>query len=79
MANNKCPDCNGELTQILVYGRGWQNPITGMGIDAGIGFYTDIDAERGAFTGMFKPKGGVVSFICGSCRRIFFYGADIQP
>jgi hypothetical protein len=73
MTDKKCPDCNGELTKIKLFGRGWQNPITGLAVDSEMGFYTDEEANRGSMTGMFKPTGSVESFLCSDCGRIFLY------
>jgi hypothetical protein len=75
MTDKVCPDCSGELTKIILFGRGWKNPITGLAVDSEIGFYADEEAQMGDFTGMFKPTGSVESFICSNCGRIFLYGA----
>ena len=74
MADNKCPDCGGELTKIMLFGRGWENPISGMATDTELSFYTDDEANRNGLSGMFKPQGSVESFLCNSCGRIFLYG-----
>ncbi|MDR3577787.1 MAG: hypothetical protein P4L50_28305 [Anaerolineaceae bacterium] len=76
MEDKKCPDCSGELTKITLFGRGWENPITGLADDAEVGYYTDVDAERSTFKGMFKAKGSVESFLCNHCGRIFLYGTQ---
>jgi len=76
MTNKKCPDCNGELPQIKLIGRGWANPITGVALDTDLGYYAEGEAERSGFSAMFKPKGSVESFLCQSCGRIFLYGVE---
>jgi predicted RNA-binding Zn-ribbon protein involved in translation (DUF1610 family) len=75
MTNRKCPDCGGEMTQIKLFGRSWENPLSGVALDADVGFYTDVEADRGTFTGKFKPKGTVESFLCSSCGRVVMFGA----
>lgn len=74
MAHKKCPDCNGELTKIKLFGRSWENPLSGAAIDTDVRFYAESDAKRSVFLNMFKPKGKVESFLCKSCGRIFLYG-----
>jgi hypothetical protein len=74
MADKKCPDCNGDLTKIILFGRGWENPISGIAIDAELGFYAEDEAGRSGITGMFKPEGRVESYICNDCGRIFMFG-----
>lgn len=74
MTDKKCPDCNGELTKITLFGRGWENPITGMATDTELSFFTDEDANRSGLTGMFKPKGSVAAYLCQHCGRILLYG-----
>jgi hypothetical protein len=70
----QCPDCNGELVNIKLFGRGWQNPISGSAIDAEVAYYTDVDAERSAFLSMFEEAGTVRATMCDGCRRIFLHG-----
>jgi len=77
MIDRKCPDCNGELTKITLFGRGWENPISGIAVDTELSFYTDEEAKRGNFAGMFKAKGSVESFVCNDCGRIFLYGTKL--
>jgi hypothetical protein len=74
MADKKCPDCNGDLTKIILFGRGWENPISGIAIDTKLGYYTEDEAGRSGTTGMFKPKGKVESYICNDCGRILMFG-----
>ena len=76
MTDKKCPDCNGELTEIKLFGRSWENPISGMAIDADLGFYAEGEAERNSLSGKFKPKGNVDSFLCNACGRIFLFGTE---
>jgi hypothetical protein len=78
MTHNNCPDCNGELTKIKLFGRGWENPISGVAIDADIGFYAEGDGERNGFSSMFKPKGGVESYPCNACGRLFLFSKEKQ-
>jgi len=74
MTQKNCPDCKGNLRKVKLFGRSWENPISGAAIDADIRFYAEDNAKRSSFLGMFKPKGKVKSFICESCGRIFLYG-----
>ena len=74
--DKKCPDCQGDLTKIKLFGRGWENPITNMAVDADLGFYAHEEAERGDFSGMFKPAGQVESYLCHDCGRIFLFGVQ---
>jgi hypothetical protein len=75
MNDINCPDCHGELTKITLFGRGWENPITGIAVDADVSYYVDAEAERSDFSGMFKPKGMVEAYLCLACGRIFLYGS----
>ena len=72
--DKKCPDCNGAFTQIKLFARSVENPLTGSAIDTDLSFYTDVDAERSGFLAMFKPQGRVETFLCNSCGRIFLFG-----
>jgi DNA-directed RNA polymerase subunit RPC12/RpoP len=78
MADQKCPDCSGELVKVKVFGRGWENPISKLAIDAEFGFYTEDNSERNDFLGMFKANGTVDSYLCSDCGRIFFYGTRLK-
>jgi hypothetical protein len=73
MTNRTCPDCKTELTDILVFGRGWQNPFTKMAVDTGLEYYTGAKAEMNN-KGMFDAQGQVEACLCPNCSRIFFYG-----
>ncbi len=74
MTNNKCPDCNGELTKIILFGRSWENPLSRAASDADLSFYAEGEAKRSGLSGKFKPKGDVESFLCNECGRIFLFG-----
>ncbi len=71
---SQCPDCNGELAAIKLFGRGWKNPVSGAAIDAEVMYYADADAERSSFLSMFEEAGTVRATICNGCRRIFLHG-----
>jgi hypothetical protein len=74
MSEKQCPDCKGELTEIKLFGRGWENPISGVAVDADLSYFTEGEAERSSFSGKFKPKGHVESYLCQVCGRIFLFG-----
>ena len=74
MTNKKCSDCNGELTQIKLFGRGWENPVSGVAIDIDLSYYAEGEAERSSFSGMVKQKGNVESYLCTTYWRIFLFG-----
>ena len=42
----QCPDCNGELVDIKLFGRSSKNFVSGAAIDAEVAYYADADAER---------------------------------
>ena len=69
-----CPDCGGRLRPIKLFGRGWENPISGVAIETAIAHYTYPDAERSLLSGKFKPAGSVHAFLCTECRRVYLYG-----
>ncbi len=69
-----CPDCSGELMHIKLFGRGWQNPISGAAIDCELAYYADADAERSSFLNMFEEAGIVRATMCNDCMRIFLRG-----
>lgn len=71
---NQCPDCNGELSAIKLFGRGWKNPISGAAIDAELIYYADAEAERSSILSMYEPAGTVRATMCNECRRIFLHG-----
>jgi hypothetical protein len=70
---NQCPDCNGELVAIKLFGRN-QHPLGGRVIDAEVIYYAEADAERSFFLGMFKEVGIISASMCNGCRRIFLHG-----
>jgi hypothetical protein len=78
MTHETCPDCQGELIRIKLYGRGWENPISGIAIETDLQFYAEAEAQRSARTGKYTPKGEVESFLCNSCGRIFLFGSGGQ-
>jgi hypothetical protein len=72
-----CADCGGPLEAVALFGRGPQNPLTGVAIDAALQYYTDAGANRTSLwwgAGMLTAKGTVQASMCTSCRRIFLYG-----
>jgi len=71
---NQCPDCGGGLTAIKLFGRGWENPVSGAAIDAEVVHYAEADAVRSTFKSMFTETGTVRATLCGECRRIFLHG-----
>ena len=74
MADRECPDCKGKLTAIKLIGAGWENPLTGIGVQTELGSYSATDAQRGSILGRFPQAGKVESFMCNDCGRIFLYG-----
>jgi hypothetical protein len=70
----QCPDCGGNLTAIKLFGRGWENPVSGAAIDAEVVHYAEADAQRSTFKSMFTEAGTVHATLCGKCRRIFLHG-----
>lgn len=72
--DRRCPDCNGSLEPIKLFGRSTENPLSGAAIDCEVNRYTAGDAGRGWLWGMFAEKGRVHARICTMCRRIFLYG-----
>ena len=75
MTHKNCPDCQGDLRKIKLFGRSFENPLSGAAIDADIQFYAASNARRSNLLSMFEPEGKVESFICESCSRIFLYGS----
>jgi hypothetical protein len=74
MRARTCPDCKGKLIRIKLLGTGWENPLSQMVVQAELKFFTGANAERGPLSGVFLPVGGMESFLCRDCSRIFFYG-----
>jgi hypothetical protein len=78
MSRNKqespCPDCNGELVGIKLFGRGWQNTLSGAAVDSEVTYYADADAPRSSFLSMFEVAGTVRATRCIGCLRIFLHG-----
>jgi len=74
MADRECPDCKGKLTAIKLIGTGWENPLTGIAVQTDLRSYSEADAQRGSFSGVFPQTGQVESFMCNDCGRIFLYG-----
>jgi hypothetical protein len=70
----QCPDCNGALDVIKLFGRGWKNPISGAAIDTELSYYADANAERSSILSMYEGAGTVRATMCNECRRIFLYG-----
>jgi hypothetical protein len=74
MSDKKCPDCGDELEKIILFGRGWENPISKVAVDAELSFFAEGDAERNGFSAKFTPAGEVESYLCSGCGKIFLYG-----
>ena len=66
---SKCPDCDGDLRPIQVLERGEENRHYGLR-------FAEADAEPGLFFGRADTVGDVVTFLCGTCKRIFLYGLE---
>lgn len=71
---NQCPDCNGELEAIKLFGRSWKNPISGAAIDAELIHYANAEAQRTSILSMYEEAGTVRATMCNECRRIFLHG-----
>jgi hypothetical protein len=78
MPPKTCPDCHGELAQVKLFGRSWENPLTKVAVETDLGFYTDAQGERGSFSGQFTPQGTLTAFRCQACGRIFLYGEPVK-
>ena len=74
MADRECPDCKGRLTEIKLIGTGWENPLTGIAVQTELRIFSEAQAERGSFSGVFPQAGKVEPYICNECGRIFLYG-----
>jgi hypothetical protein len=74
MEDRECPDCKGMLTGIKLIGTGWENPLTGIAVQTELRIFSEADAQRGSFSGVFSQAGKVEPFICNDCGRIFLYG-----
>jgi hypothetical protein len=70
-----CPDCSGSLREITLFGRGIQNPVSGMAHDAAVVHYAAAEAKRGFWLGMFDAEGTVRSLLCEGCGRVFLYAS----
>ncbi len=73
MTHTTCPDCQGELKPIKLIGRGWENPISKIAADSDLGYYVEAETERSDFSGMYKAKGEIDSYLCSACGRIFLF------
>jgi hypothetical protein len=71
---SQCPDCNGELVGVKLFGRGWKNPVSGAAVDSEVMYYAGADAQRSSFLSMFEEAGTVQATLCNGCRRIFLHG-----
>lgn len=69
-----CPDCGGAMREIILFGRGPQNPLSGAACDTAVVHYTDAKATRSAWLEMFDVEGEVRSMLCRKCNRLFLYG-----
>ncbi|MBM79418.1 MAG: hypothetical protein CMJ78_02335 [Planctomycetaceae bacterium] len=69
-----CPDCGGVLNPITLFGREEYNLLQGLGVDAGVQYYSDASNEPGIFYGRYSISGRVRASMCSSCRRIFLHG-----
>ncbi len=71
---NQCPDCNGGLEDIKLFGRSWKNPLSGAAIDAEVMYYAAANAKRSSMMSMYEEAGTVRATMCHECRRIFLHG-----
>ena len=69
-----CPDCGGVLNAIALFGREEFNLRQGLGVDAGVQYYSEASNEQGFFTGRYSISGRLRASMCSSCRRIFLHG-----
>ena len=69
-----CPDCGGVLNAIALFGREEFNLRQGLGVDAGVQYYSAASNEQGFFSGRYSISGRVKSSMCSSCHRIFLHG-----
>jgi hypothetical protein len=74
-----CPECGSELTPIMLFGRGPENPLTGAAVDAALLYYVEKGAGRSMMLQKFSEIGHVLAAICSSCRRIVLRGQPKQP
>jgi hypothetical protein len=72
--SGRCPDCQGELVPIKLFGRGWTNPVSGAAVDTEVTHYAAADAHRSSFLSMFEEAGTVRATLCNGCRRIHLLG-----
>jgi uncharacterized protein with PIN domain len=70
---NHCPDCNGALEEIKLFGRSWKNPINGAAVDSEVIYYADAKARRSSFLSMYEEAGTVRTTMCPECHRIFLH------
>jgi uncharacterized protein YbaR (Trm112 family) len=77
MADRECPDCKGKLTGIKLIGTGWENPLTGIAVQTELRIFSEAEAQRGSFSGVFPAAGKVESLMCTECGRIFLYGSAV--
>ena len=69
-----CPDCGGVLNAIALFGREEFNLRQGLGVDAGVQYYSAASNEQGFFTGRYSISGRVKASMCSTCHRIFLHG-----
>ena len=69
-----CPDCGGVLNAIALFGREEFNLRQGLGVDAGVQYYSAASNEQGFFTGRYSISGLVKASMCSTCHRIFLHG-----
>ena len=63
-----CPDCGGVLTTIALFGRKEFNLRQGLGVDAGVQYYSAASSEQGIFAGRYSISGDVRASMCSSCH-----------
>jgi uncharacterized protein YbaR (Trm112 family) len=73
-----CPDCKGRLKEVKLIGIGWENPLTRIALQTELTIFSEAQAQRGSYSGVFPQAGKVEPFMCRLCGRIFLYGVTME-
>lgn len=71
--HHDCPDCGSTLLAITLFGRGERQQPGGTPTDAPLLYYAAASPKRNGWLGMLTEVGGVASYKCTGCERIFMY------
>jgi hypothetical protein len=58
----------------VLIGTSWENPLTWIAVQTELRRFSEAQAQRRSYSGVFPQAGTLKPFMCRDCGRIFLYG-----